>query len=145
MRDEVPDRIDEINELDIPATRTRLMQESKVKAIALVSAEVMDHLAKRGLTVMKVYAPGEKFVIGSLPIVRFGGALDAEGTEAWLPITPDIIAGIGAVGSGASLSPILDPQVVRMVNRATASQSTIFAGPSRTDVEELRDSLKEPD
>ena len=121
------------------------MQESKVKAIALVSAEVMDHLAKRGLTVMKVYAPGEKFVIGSLPIVRFGGTLDTESTEAWLPITPDIIVGIGAFGSGVRLSPIFDPQVVRKVNRATASQGTIFAGPSRAEVEELRDSLEEPD
>ena len=145
LRDEVPDRIDEINELDTPATRRRLMQSSKVGAIASVSPEVMGNLARRGLAVMKVYAPGEKFVIGSLPIVRFGGTLDAESTEAWLPITPDIIAGIGAFGSGVRLSPIFDPQVVRKVNRATASQSTIFAGPSRAEVEELRDSLKEPD
>lgn len=141
LRQKFPDQTDEIDRLDTPDERRRLMHGSKVMAIASVSEDVMTLLWNRGLAVMKTYAPGEKFIIGSLPIVRFGGELGSDATEAWLPIAPDILVGIGASGSGATLFSNFGQKVVQSFNRVMASQSTIFAGPSKAVIEDLAGSL----
>ncbi len=143
LRQKLPEQVDEIDRLDTPVQRRRLMHGSKVTAIASVSGEVMTLLGCRGLAVMKNYAPGERFVIGSHPIVRIGGNLGSDNTKAWLPIAPDILVGIGALGEGVTLHQNLDRNTVRRVNQVTASQSTTFAGPDKSLIEDLANALTE--
>jgi Protein of unknown function (DUF4238) len=141
MRHRHPDRAAELNALNKPEERKRLLQGGKIRGIATVSEKVVSLIAARGLMVLRLPPTGDGFVIGSFPVVRTARPLtDPEG-EVWLPISPRLMIGPGHLPGTANLAE-MDPSVVLNINRIIANQSTMFAGPDRAQIESLSEWLK---
>jgi hypothetical protein len=92
-----PDYAAELDDLNTPDQRKRLLQDAKVKAIDSPSKDVLTVLDSRGLAIMRITAPCESFVIGSLPIVRIGDLRDPS-AEAWGRV-PGRGVGVGRPGA----------------------------------------------
>ena len=137
LRAKYPEKAAEIDALDTPAERKRLLQGGKVRGIETLGQEVLGVLANRGLVILRITAPGECFAIGSLPIVRKSGDLRAADSEVWMPVASDIAVGFGGPQNNETLLPIDDPSKVLNINRVTAAQSTSFAAVSKDVVESL--------
>lgn len=143
LRKNHPDLVASIEAIDTPSERERIKQGAKVMAVAHPYGEVRALLGHHEVSIQKVYSPGERFVIGSLPIVRFGGNMRTDDMQAWLPIAPDLLAGFKADHGARFLARILDPKFVRNFNQITANQSTMFAGPDRPTIESLAQTCSE--
>lgn len=141
LRKQHPERAAELNALDNAEERRRLLQAGKIRGIASVSEKVVGLIATRGLMILQLPLTSEGFVIGSLPVVRTAKALTEPEGEAWLPISPRLMIGPGHLPGTVNLTE-MDASAVLSVNRVIANQSTMFAGPNRSQIESLSEWLK---
>jgi hypothetical protein len=137
IRARFPERAAEIDDLNTPDERKRLLQGGIVKAIDSLGKDVLTLLDSRGLAIIRIIAPGESFVIGSLPIVRMGGDLRSRSAGAWLPIASDVAVGMGGLKGQEHLMFVDDPQTILAFNRVIADQSSSFAAASKSLIESL--------
>jgi len=94
---------------------------------------VLRILAARGLAVLRLTKPTKSFVLGSRPVVKITAAgethLAHPTVEFWLPIAPDVAAGIGQATHDEML--IYPPDDwVRDFNQAVVRQSSQIVAPS---------------
>lgn len=141
MRERHPDRAAELDALDTREERKRLLQAGRIRGIATVSEKVVGLIAARGLMVLRLPPTGDGFVIGSFPVVRTAKALTEPEGEAWLPISPRLMIGPGHLPSAINLADMA-PSAALNINRIIAYQSTMFAGPSRAQIESLSEWLE---
>ena len=132
----------QVDALDTPKERKRLIQAGKVHAIRKAPTGVLEVLASRGLAVLHVATPGESLAIGSLPIVRKQGDFRQADSEAWLPVASDVAIGPAFAPGTVTIIPLADPAEIWRMNKVTADQSTTFAAASKTLVEKLVSTLK---
>jgi hypothetical protein len=132
IRAQYPERAAEIDDLNTPDERRRLLHGGIVKAIDSLGKDVLSVLDSRGLAIIRIIAPGESFVIGSLPIVRMGGDLRSRSAGAWLPIASDVAVGMGGLKGQEHLMLVDDPQTILAFNRVIADQSSSFAAASKS-------------
>ncbi len=137
MRARDPDAASEVDKLDTPEERARLLQGGKVHAIRKDPGEFRAVLASRGLALLHINPPDEAFAIGSLPIVRKSGDLRAQDSEAWLPISSDLAVGPADTPGTITVIQLNDPKEIWRMNRVTAGQSSIFAAASKCLIEKL--------
>ena len=141
MRARGPEAAAEVDKLDTPEQRKRIIHGGKVRSIRKTSGEVLDVLASRGLAVLRIVAPSESFAIGSLPIVRKQGDLRDSGAQAWLPIASDVAVGPAFAPGTVRIIDVADPEEIWQMNRVTAGQSTTFAAASKDLIEKLAAAL----
>lgn len=134
----------EVDKLNTPEERKRLIQGGKVHGIRLNPGRVLEILASRGLALLRITAPGESFAIGSLPIVRKPGSLFETDSEAWLPIASDVAVGPGFGPDTIAIIELADPKDVWWMNKVTAGQSTTCAAGSKALMEKLIAALPKP-
>lgn len=123
----------ELDRLDTPDERQRMVHNARVGVLERVSGEVLDALRCRGLAIGVVERPDKRFVLGSRPVVKltWPGAthISHPECELWLPIASDVVIGLGRGRSTETLVPVTAAQV-RHLNSAAVSQSTVFASAS---------------
>lgn len=134
----------DVDKLDTPEERKRLIQGGKVYAIRATSGDVLAVLRSRGLALLRIVTPSESFAIGSLPIVRKQGDFRAIHSEAWLPIASDIAVGPAFADSVVKIIELDDVEEIWRINKVTAAQSTTFAAQSKDLMEKLIASLPKP-
>jgi hypothetical protein len=133
-----PKRIAEIDSLDTPQQRKRLLHGGKALAIDAVGTKVLPFLDSRGLRLTRITAPGECFAIGSRPIVAITPNLCNEiPIGAWLPISSDIAVCIDGPKEHEELVLVNDPSSILAFNRVAAAQSLSFAARSKPLIEAL--------
>jgi hypothetical protein len=127
-----PSRYAEIDEIDQPAERERLIKNATVNAVGRGSRTVSGILKWRGIAIAHVNVPGRSLVLGSHPVVRMQSSdIRDLNTEMWLPIAPDVAVGLGH-GNGKILAlEINDTTAIRRMNVAIAGQSRLIAGQSQ--------------
>lgn len=130
----------ERSELLAPISLKNMRQNVRVSSLTTSSEQVLSTLGSRGLAVAKVANPKKSFVLGSRPVVKctLPGITDLSDpqVELWLPISHDVMAGIGRLDEREILAPLNDRQV-RLQNEAAAAQSTQIVGRSRELVQSL--------
>lgn len=136
-RAEGPEAAAQVDALDTPEERKRLIQGGKVHAIRKAPGDVLEVLVSRGLVLLYINAPGESFAIGSFPVVRKAGDFRNQDSEAWLPIASDVAVGPGFQPGTVTIIPISDPAEIVRLNQVTAGQSTTFAAASKALMEAL--------
>ncbi|MCP3061072.1 DUF4238 domain-containing protein [Myxococcus sp. K38C18041901] len=139
-----PDATAEIDKLNTPEGRKRLIQGGKVQAIRRTPGDVLGILAARGLALLHITAPGESFAIGSLPIVRKPGNLREADSEAWLPVSSDVAVGPGFEPNTIKIIELTNQEDIWRMNKATAGQSTTYAAGSKVLMEKLIAALPQP-
>lgn len=132
-----PEAAAEVDKLDTPEQRKRIIQGGKVQAIRTTLGDVLKILGSRGLALLHIIVPNESFAIGSFPIVRKQGHLGAVDSEAWLPIASDAAVGPAFASGGTRIIGLADPEAIWQINMVTAGQSETFAAASRHLVEKL--------
>jgi hypothetical protein len=130
-----PDKRDEVDALNTPEERKRLLHNAKVDALMEPSIALEQVLAQRGIAAIRITRPNKSFIIGSNPVVRFTlpghtNILDPR-VEVWLPVSWDIAIGVGLQAGTESFVPITEPSWVRHINEGIAGQSTVYAGRSK--------------
>nr|AFQ90352.1 hypothetical protein [Paracoccus marcusii] len=135
-----PDREAEIDALNTPQSRKRLLQAGKVQGMAIPSERILNILARRGLTILQLPPGGYGFLIGSLPIARTRHPLTDPEAEAWMPISPRLVIGLGMAEDTVTLGEF-DPIRLTGFNRTIAAQSTMFGGPNPAQVKEMAEWL----
>jgi len=123
--------------LDTPEQRKRLVQGGKVRALKKKPGTILCILAARGLNLLHITAPGERFIIGSFPIVRQGGHLKSASSSAWLPIAWDIAVGPAGKAGAVAVTPVSDPIEIFRINKKIANGSTMFASSSKDLIDKL--------
>lgn len=141
LRAQHPDRTEEIDALDTPENRKRLLQAGRVKALETPSQKVLGIFAFRGLTILQLPSGGDGFLIGSLPVARTQHDLDHPQAEAWMPISPRLVIGLGEQEDTITLGEF-DPARLTGFNRTIATQSTQFGGPDPAQVLQMAEWLK---
>lgn len=136
-----PEAAAEVDRLDTPGERKRLIQGGKVYAIRKTPGNVLDVLSSRGLALLRITAPGESFAIGSFPIVRKQGDFDS---ETWLPIASDVAVGPAFAAGTVKIIDLADSKEIWQMNKVTAGQSTTFAAASKDLMEKLVAALPKP-
>lgn len=137
-----PQSAEEIDRLRAdPAAIQRIVRSGTVDAIRFTPGNVLDVLSRRALVVAKIRTAGASFAIGSQPLVRFGGDLREEQTELWLPISSQIMVGMGKYGAGQHLVHLEDVSAIAQVNHTTAFQSSSFAAADKSLVISLARSI----
>ncbi|NKM69410.1 DUF4238 domain-containing protein [Rhizobium laguerreae] len=123
-----------------PVSLKRMRQNVRVSSLTTGSEMVLSALGRRGLAVAKLANPRKSFILGSRPVVKctLPGITDLSDprVELWLPISYDVMAGIGRLDEREILVPLNDQQV-RLQNEAAAAQSTQIVGRSRELVQSL--------
>ena len=134
LRVEAPHMAEEIERFDTEEARTRTVRNVRVQTLIRFSAEVMGVLERRGMAVARLVRPGKALVVGSRPVVKLTSPgrtdLSDPGVEMWLPITSDVVVGVGRGDGGVSLHAIEDDRFVRHLNLAIARQSGTIAARS---------------
>lgn len=129
-----PSRVDEIDALDTPAARSRILRNVRVKGLHYLSEEVMPVLEQRGIGILKIRVPEKRFVIGSRPVVKFTIAGQSDLTdptvEMWLPVASDVAIGCGAGDGSVRLHFLDQARLVRQLNDGMARSCTMIAGAS---------------
>jgi hypothetical protein len=137
----LPTRRSQIEALATPQGKERILRNVRVDALKQLSANVMDVLERRGITILRIIKTDKSFIVGSNPIVKFtpNGHTDLSDpiVEMWLPIASDVAAGVGRGDGGVNLLFLDDHAPVRQLNSAIAAQSSVIAGASPTLVQSL--------
>lgn len=141
LRRRRPDKMAEIDSLDTPENRRRMMHNTRVDVLMQGGAEPLAMLRLRGLGVARIVHPNKQFVLASRPVVK----LTQQGREhlldptceMWLAVAPDIIVGLGPGPGSERLVGVTDPDKVRAYNQACVGQSTVFASSSAALVRSL--------
>ena len=136
-----PDAAAELDALDTPASRKRLLQSGKIQGLAVPSEKILGLFARRGLVILQPPAKDDGFIIGSLPVVRTKQSLTEHEGEVWLPISPRLAVGPGLTEGTVAFAD-LNATGLLQINRTIASQSTMFAGPNGQQITELSEWLK---
>jgi hypothetical protein len=136
LRARHPDQLDRLAELDTPESRKRLMQEGKVRGLAIDSSRILSLFDRRGLVILQLPPEGDGFIIGSMPVVRTHQSLEDSEGEVWLPITPRLAIGPGMAEGTITLADF-DPTALEQFNRVIANRSTMFGGPDPVQIEKL--------
>ena len=141
LKENQPDEIQAIHDLEDPDTRRKLIHNVKCDAVELPKPRIKALLMKRGLGVARIVSPTKSFIVASLPmaVISFGDgdSLLANGSEVWWPIASDVAIGLGSQRHRSDLFTISDHALVRRLNMLLARQSTMFASRSKS----LTDSL----
>lgn len=136
LRSQHPGQLERLAELDTPESRKRLMQEGKVRGLAIDSTRILSLFARRGLVILRLPEEGDGFIIGSMPVVRTRQSLEEDEGEVWLPITPRLAIGPGMAEGSITLADF-DPVALEEFNRVIANRSTMFGGPNPAQIEAL--------
>jgi hypothetical protein len=106
----------------------RFRQNARVGALSRRSPEVLNALNGKSL-VTGLVRKNSRLLLASQPVVRFGGHLNDESTELWLPIHPNVVV----IYVGQRIEPrVIDvpDRFVRTFNQIAARQSKTFSGRS---------------
>lgn len=126
-----PDEEAEIEMLNHPMERARLIENARVNATSRASRTVLDTLKSRSISVARIVRSGSSFVLGSHPVVRMqSNDIRDLTTEMWLPIAPDVAVGLGRGEVGIPIFELSNGAAVRRMNVAITAQSRIIAGQS---------------
>ena len=126
---------EERRNLEVPAERERIKQNTKVRSLIDAGQEARAILDQKGLGIAVISRPKMSFVIGSSPIVKLTlpgrTHISDPSVEIWLPVAADV-AVTPALRSGEErLIQINDSRHVRHINEAIFGQSTVIAGRSK--------------
>lgn len=117
-----------------PEQAARFRQNVRAKTIARLNEPALNVLASRGLAVVRFKA-GERLLLGSNPVVKLAPGhtsdLRRHEVEAWLPIAPDVMVGVGT-DPGTEL--YVEPGDIKSageINDAILRQSSIIASSSQ--------------
>ncbi len=123
-----------------PQWRTRLMHNSRVRALRLPSNEAIDVLRMRGLGIARISNERRGFIVGSRPIVKFCGknshVLEPT-TELWFPITHDVVITPFGHSGDERLVDCENEYQIRRINEEIFAQSHTAASRSRKLLESL--------
>lgn len=127
-------------QLDEPAAIARIHQYAMVASLGRRSENALKIMASRGLAVLRLSKPNKSFVLGSRPVVKITASehthLSHPTVEFWLPIAPDVAAGIGQASHDEMI--IVPPDSwVRDFNIAIIRQSTQVVARSETHLQSL--------
>lgn len=136
LRARHPDQFDRLAALDTPESRKRLMQEGKVRGLAVDNSRILSLFDRRGLVILRLPHEGDGFIIGSMPVVRTRQSLEEDEGEVWLPITPRLAIGPGMAEGTVTLADF-DPTALEQFNCIIANRSTMFGGPDPVQIEKL--------
>jgi len=151
-RDEVERLLDELerngrrlsnqerSDLLDPTALSRMRGNIRVATLKTGSENVLDVIGARGLVIGRIDRSRKAFVLGSRPVVKLTppGITDLSDArvEAWLPISSDIIVGVGLYDRAEILIPFNTEQA-RNQNEASSKQSSQIVGRSKALVESL--------
>ena len=122
----------ELDRMEDPATRDRMIHNSRVGSLG-VSTDVMGALRSRGLAILRIAHPAKQFILASRPVLKLTSPgktnIRHRECEVWLPVAPDIALGLGRGEGLVSLQPV-KPEDVRYLNLASAQQSSTICSAS---------------
>jgi hypothetical protein len=121
-----------------PKYVTRFHQNARVKALRRQSPEILGMLKAKGLFFGHCSCK-DGFILGSSPIIkigRVGSELSDPAVEVWLPISPHVCAVLGGAPNDGQLVWMTRPQV-RKINLIIETNSSVFAGNSRSQIESI--------
>lgn len=129
-----------LNEEDFTALLTgkvtdRIHKAGHVIASTSPDRDIVDQMMQLGLFFC-VAPPGKTYVMGSDPVIRFGGRLGELGADIVLPISSDIVMVHGHRSMDGRVIPVT-PEAVRSLNLTIWNQSSAIAAASRPLVESL--------
>ncbi len=130
-----PEYAAQIDALDTPSERARVLKSAQTQAIRADSPAVKDILRSRGLTLLHIPHAGDVFLLGSYPIIRLPGELTEVSGGAWLPIAPDVAVGPGPANLKTEVRTLTDPDTIDAMNTIVAAQSSTIASASKAVVE----------
>lgn len=141
LRATFPQRRDEIDALETPEAKARIVRNVRVQSLVGFSTEMIHVLERRGIAVLQILKPNKSFVIGSRPVVKLTSPgrtdLNDPAVEMWLPIASDIAVGVGRGDGQVSLHSTTEERLVRQLNLSIAKQSNVIAAASATLVQSL--------
>jgi hypothetical protein len=129
-----PDLQREIDMYGASPAVARTVRNARVEMLRQPSADALSVLERRGMAILRIVDPNKSFIVGSVPIVKLTppqrSNLDDPVVEMWLPIASDVAVGVGRGDGGLSLHSTADHRLIRQLNTAIASQSSIIAARS---------------
>ena len=127
-----PKYIEQIDRLNEPPARNRLIHNSRLESLG-ISSIVLEALRFRGLAILRVDSPKKQFILASRPVIKLThpGKTDLRHPEceSWLAVAPDIALGLGLGANQISLHGI-SAENVRYLNLCAAQQSQTIASSS---------------
>jgi hypothetical protein len=130
----------ERSELLAPTSLKRMRRNVRVATLKTGSGTVLSTLAARGIAVARISNPRKSFILGSRPVVKLTlpgvTELSDPRVELWLPISYDVMVGLGSIEHQEMLVPV-NARQVRHQNEALAMQSSQIIGRSRELVQSL--------
>lgn len=109
---------------------------ARMGALMALSPQVLEALDGRGLTIARIPRPDRRFILASLPVVRFmspSGRRDLgdPAVELWLPIAPDVAIASAGPAHRNQVVHITHDASIRRVNGELARLSNTIASSSR--------------
>lgn len=128
-----PDKKAALDALSTPEEVARTIRNTRARAILQISPRITELFRARGIRILRHRRPGKAFVIGSRPVIQMGFknglTLFHAATEMWLPVSKDILMGVGA-GAPLELLYLDSDDPIRKVNEGVVGQSSSFGSHS---------------
>lgn len=135
-----PLRPDERELINDPKFTRMMLHNARVNLLGSRSANVMQVLGSRAIAIVRLTKPNKSFVLGSRPVVKLTTSsnthLSHPEVEFWLPIAPDVLAGIGRHDGEELLLPASD-DFVRGFNLSVFKHSTKVVARSKQLLESI--------
>lgn len=129
LRAAYPDKAAEIDALSLPEQASRTVRNTRIRAILQASPRITQLLRARGIRILRHRVPTKAFIVGSRPVIQMGFkeglTLFNSETEMWLPVSSDVLVGVGA-GAPTELRYLDSERPIRSLNEAIVRQSTSF-------------------
>jgi len=115
--------------------RKRLIKNALIQSLIIPGKRAIEVLQEIGLGIAVIPRNNKAFIIGSIPMVRFGPSMDSDlrspGVELWFPISSKVaVCPVGPARSERLILIQKDRQI-RAINTAIFRQSQLVAGHSR--------------